>query len=41
MHEDNDWGISLVEETNSESKPQESPSAPQLAEGLQVYKICI
>ena len=37
VHEENDWGISLVDETSNEGVSTQAPSQPQLAEGLQVY----
>ena len=36
MHEDNDWGISLVEDESTETVATSSPSKSDLAEGLQV-----
>ena len=36
MHEDNDWGISLVEDESIETVATSSPFKSDLAEGLQV-----
>lgn len=35
LHEENDWGISLVEDTSCDSAPLQISSQSKLAEGLQ------
>ena len=36
VHEENDWGISLVDETGNDEITNPSPAQSQLVEGLQV-----